>query len=441
MKSAGARATVRKAGLLPLVFVMFAYATGGPFGLEDMVTTSGPGLTLLYHLLIPFFWCIPVSLVAAELTTAMPVEGGFYRWVRAAFGDFLGFLAGWWNWSASFLLVAAYAVLFTDYLMFFFPAIVGWKHYAVSLAIVALIGYVNVRGIQAVGKVATVLETLILLPVVVLCGIAVFHWQHNPFTPLVPPQVPPFQVFGTGLALGLWLYSGYEQVSSVAEEVDNPQRNYPRALAVVVPLSMATYFLPTMLSLAALGDWQKWHTGYFSDAAALIGGPWLGFSMTVAAMIGNVSLLNATVLTSTRMPSTMAEDGYLPASLAARHPRYGTPWIAIIASCVIYGLLAQKTMVQLLTVYVFLRIGVTMLTVLAAWWLRRTQPDLVRPFRIPWGNAGLLYVVIAPLVMSVVALAGSDPFARKWGPVPVLLGPVVYGGMRMMKRGGKEVGE
>jgi amino acid transporter len=430
---------MRKAGLLPLVFVMYAYATGGPFGLEDMITTSGPGLTLLYLLFLPLFWCIPVSLVSAELTTAIPVEGGFYRWVRAAFGDFWGFLAGWWNWSSSFLLAAAYAVLFADYLTFFSPAIVGWRHYAVSLALVALIGYVNVRGIQAVGGVATVLETLILLPVVVMCGMAARHWHHNPFTPLVPPHVPPFQVFGAGLALGLWLYSGYEQVSSVAEEVENPQRNYPIALAVVVPVSMATYFLPTMLSLAALGDWQKWHTGYFSDAAALIGGPWLGFSITVAAMIGNVSLLNATVLTSTRMPSTMAEDGYLPPALAARHPRYGTPWIAIIASCAIYGLLAQKTIVQLLTVYAVLRIGVTMLTVLASWRLRKTQPELHRPFRIPWGRAGLIYVAAAPLAMSVVALAGSDPFARKWGPVTVLLGPVVYGGMKMMRGGSKEV--
>ncbi len=433
------RAVVRKAGLLPLVFVMYAYATGGPFGLEDMVTTSGPGLTLLYLLFLPVFWCIPVSLVAAELTTAIPVEGGFYRWVRAAFGDFWGFLAGWWNWSSSFLLAAAYAVLFTDYLTFFFPAIVGWKHYAVSLALVALIGYVNVRGIQAVGAVATVLETLILLPVVVMCGMAAAHWHHNPFTPLVPPHVPPFQVFGVGLALGLWLYSGYEQVSSVAEEVENPQRNYPIALAVVVPVSIATYFLPTMLSLTALGDWQNWHTRYFSDAAALIGGPWLGFSITVAAMIGNVSLLNATVLTSTRMPSTMAEDGYLPRAVAARHPRYGTPWIAIIVSCVIYGLLARKTIEQLLTVYAVLRIGVTMLTVLASWRLRKTQPELRRPFRIPWGRAGLIYVVAAPLAMSVVALAGSDPFARKWGPLPVLLGPVVYGGMKMIKRRRKEI--
>jgi amino acid transporter len=433
---------VRKAGLLPFVFVMYAYATGGPFGLEDMVGTSGPGLALVYMLLLPFFWCIPVSLVAAELTTAMPVEGGFYRWVRAAFGDFWGFQAGWWNWTASFLLGGSYGVLTADYLtnyLSFYFTIPGWMHYVIALAVIVLIGYINVRGIQMVGRVATILEISILLPIIALCVIAATKWHDNPFSPLVPPHVPRFKVFGVGLTLGLWLYSGYEQVSSVAEEVENPQRSYPIALAIVVPLSIATYFLPTMFSLAALGDWQKWHTGYFYDAAQLIGGPWLGLAMAAAALITNLSLLNATVLTSTRMPSTMAEDGYLPAAFSARHPQYGTPWIAIIASSIIYALLAQKTMVQLLTVYVWLRIGVTVLTVLSSWQLRKKQPDLARPFRIPWGRAGLLYVIGAPLAMSVVALVGSDPFARKWGPVPVVLGPVVYGGMKMMKRGGNEV--
>ena len=409
---------------------MYAYATGGPFGLEDMVTTSGPGLTLLYLLFIPLFWCIPVSLVSAELTTAIPVEGGFYRWVRAGFGDFWGFLAGWWNWTASFLLAAAYAVLFadylTDYISLYLGPVNGWTHYAISFTLIALICYVNVRGIQMVGVVSTILEISVLVVVAAMCFAAAAKWQHNPFSPLVPPYAPRFQVFGAGLALGLWLYSGYEQLSSVAEEVENPQRTYPRALAIVVPLSIATYFLPTVFSLAALGDWQKWHTGYFSIAAQLIGGPWLAISITIAAMIGNVALLNATVLTSTRMPSTMAEDGYLPAAFSARHPRYGTPWIAIITSSVVYALLAQKTMVQLLTIYVWLRIGVTILTVLSAWCLRRTKPDTPRPFRIPWGRAGLFYVVAAPLVMSVVALVGSDRFARKWGPVPVLLALPMY---------------
>jgi amino acid transporter len=416
----------KKAGLFYFVFVMFAYTTGGPFGMEEMVTTSGPGLTLLYVLVIPFFWCIPVSLVAAELTTAIPVEGGFYRWVRASYGDFWGFLAGWWNWSASWLLGGSYAVLFSDYLANYFPFLAGSKHYVVSVALISLLAYVNIRGIQMVGVVATVLEISVLVPVLLLCVIAATRWHHNPFHPFVPPNVPPFQVFGVGLALGLWLYSGYEQCSSVAEEIDNPQRSYPRALAIVVPLSVAVYFLPALFSLAALGNWQEWNTTYLSTAAKLIGGGWLGFLTTAAATLGNVSLLNATVLTSTRMPSSMAEDGYLPPLFAAKHKKFGTPWIAILISSAIYALLAFHTLAQLLTVYVWLRILVTALTVLAAWRLRKKRPEMKRPFQIPWGKAGLAYVVIAPIVMSVVALVGSDKFALKWGPVPVALGVIAY---------------
>ncbi|HKD72332.1 MAG TPA: APC family permease [Candidatus Acidoferrum sp.] len=420
------KAMAKKAGLFYFVFVMFAYTTGGPFGMEEMVTTSGPGLTLLYLLVLPFFWCIPVSLVAAELTTTIPVEGGFYRWVRASFGDFWGFLAGWWNWSASWLLGGSYAVLFSDYLANYFPFLAGWKHYAVSVALISVLAYVNTRGIQMVGRVATVLEISVLIPVLLLCVIGAARWRYNPFHPFVPPHVPPFQVFGVGLALGLWLYSGYEQCSSVAEEIENPQRSYPRALAIVVPLSVATYFLPALFSLAALGNWQEWNTAYFSTAAKLIGGGWLGFLMTAAAMLGNVSLLNATVLTSTRMPSSMAEDGYLPPVFAAKHKKFGTPWIAILISSAIYALLAFHTLAQLLTVYVWLRILVTVLTVLAAWRLRKARPEMKRPFRIPWGGAGLAYVVIAPLAMSAVALVGSDKFALKWGPVPVALGVMAY---------------
>ncbi len=420
--------TLRKASLFYLVFVMFSYTTGGPFGLEDMVTTSGPGMTLIYLLVLPFFWCIPVSLVSAELTTAMPVEGGFYRWTRAALGDFWGFLAGWWNWSASFLLGGAYAVLFTDYLL---PGITGWKHYAVSVALIALITWINVRGIQMVGKVATALEIFIFIPVVTMIVLGFLQWHHNPFVPLIPPHQPTFKIFGVGLALGLWLYSGYEQLSTVAEEVENPQQAYPRALALVVPLSIAAYFLPTLAGLASAGNWEQWHTGYFSDAARIVGGSllghaWLGTWMTLAAMVGNVALLNSTVLTTTRMPFAMAEDGYLPAALTRKHSRYGTPWLAILVSAIIYALLAWQSLGQLISVYIWLRSATTVLTVLSAWKLRRTRPEMPRAFVISGGRVGLFYVVAAPVVMALVALLGSDRFAVIGGAIAMVLGPMVY---------------
>lgn len=405
---------------------MFSYTTGGPFGLEDMVTTSGPGITLLYLLILPFFWCIPVSLVSAELTTAMPVEGGFYRWTRAAFGDFWGFLAGWWNWSASFLLGSAYAVLFTDYLVYYFPKMTWWEHYLVSVTVIALLTWVNVRGIQMVGQVATALEIFIFIPVMTMIVLALKHWRFNPFHPWVVPHQATFKIFGVGLALGLWLYSGYEQLSTVAEEVENPQRAYPRALALVVPLSVAAYFLPTFAGLGSAGNWEKWHTGFFSDAAHTIGGTWLGTWMTVAAMVCNIALLNSTMLTTTRMPFAMAEDGYLPAALIRKHPRYGTPLLAIAVSAGLYALLAWQSLGQLISVYTWLRSATTILTVLAAWKLRRSQPDLPRAFVVPGGRLGLLYVVAAPVLMAIVALLGGDLFSTVGGAMAMATGPLVY---------------
>ena len=426
----GATRALKKVGLFSFVFVMYSYNTAGPFGLEDMVRTSGPGLTLIYQLVIPFFWCIPISLVAAELTTAMPVEGGFYRWTRAAFGDFWGFLAGWWNWCASFLLGALYAVLFTEYV---FPTLTGWRHFAVALAVIMFITYINLRGIRLVGRVATALELSILAVVLVMCVMSVRLWHHNPFLPVIPPHSGLYPVFGVGFALGLWLYAGYEQVSSVAEEVENPQRSYPRALAWVVPLSMATYLLPTACALAALGDWEKWTTGYFSQAAVLIGGPKLGFAITAAAAVMNLSILNSTMLTTTRMPSAMAQDGYLAPILAKIHPRYGTPWIAILLSAFVYCLLAGLRVTELIPVYIWLRIGTSVLTVLSAWQLRRTRPDLARAFRIPGSSVGLAYAVIAPLMIGAAALiipmfsnAEADKFSSRWGPVVLALGPLAY---------------
>jgi amino acid transporter len=422
---------VRKASLFYFVFVMFSYTTGGPFGLEAAVTTSGPGMALIYLLLVPLFWSIPVSLVSAELTAVMPVEGGFYRWSRAAFGDFWGFLAGWWNWSASFLLGGSYAVLFTDYLAYYFPGITGWKHWLVSVALIAFITWINIRGIQMVGKASTIFEIFIFIPVLIMIVLGLARWHHNPFVPLMPPNQPFSKVFGVGLALVVWSYSGYEQLSSVAEEVENPQRTYPQALALVVPLSIATYFLPMFAALAALGDWQQWKDGYFSTAALHIGGAWLGGLMTIAAMICNVALLNSTVLTSTRMPFTLAEDGYLPPFFTRRHPRYGTPWIAILISAAIYASLALHSLGELISIYVWLRAATTVLTVLSAWGLRRKRlrrkrPDLPRGFRIPGGNLGLVYVIALPLVMTYIVLRYSDPIARRWGPWALAAGPVVY---------------
>jgi len=122
----------------------------------------------------------------------------------------------------------------------------------------------------------------------------------------------------------------------------------------------------------------------------------------------------------------MAEDGYLPAVLTRKHSRYGTPWLAIVVSAVIYAALAWQSLGQLISVYIWLRSATTVLTVLSAWKLRRTQPDMPRAFKIPGGQIGLVYVVTAPVVMALVALLGSDRFALIGGAIAMVFGPAVY---------------
>ncbi len=223
-----------------LVAVLYAYCAAGPFGFEEMVSTSGPGMALLFLLVVPWLFSLPMSLATAEMATAMPVEGGFYRWTRAAFGDFWGFQCGWWNWTGTFLMNAAYAVVLADYTAQIFPSVAaGVRHWLVALFFLLLVAALNIRGVRVVGGTTTVLLFVCLAPVAVFTVLALMKMQGNPFVPLTPPGKPWREVYGVGLALGLWLYSGYEQLSTITEEVEKPARNFPRGLAIIVPVAIA----------------------------------------------------------------------------------------------------------------------------------------------------------------------------------------------------------
>jgi amino acid transporter len=254
-------AQLKHISLVPFVAVLYAYCAGGPFGFEAMISISGPGLALIFILVVPFLFSVPVALATAELSSAMPVEGGFYRWSTAALGRFWGFQCGWWNWTGTFLMSAAYGVMLADYLGRLVPLRNGIIHWLIAVAFLMLVAYLNVRGIQFVGNLTLILLLLALIPVVIFTYVGFAHAQFQPFHPLIAPQKSWRDVFGVGLALALWIYSGYEQMSTVTDELENPRQNFPRALAIVVPLAIVTggrlglivtVLLPTILFAWAL---------------------------------------------------------------------------------------------------------------------------------------------------------------------------------------------
>jgi amino acid transporter len=421
---------LRQIGFLPMLALFYGYTAGGPFGFEEIFRSAGPGMAIAFLTFVPLFWSIPISFAAAELNSILPVEGGFYRWTRAAFGDFWGFQCGWWNWSGTFLLNSLYGVMLTDYLADYFPWIAGNVKWAGACVVLILLGYLNVRGIQAAGWVSIALFVLVLIPVGWLCAVSLFHWKFNPLVPFVPPNKPFVATFGQGLALAMWNYAGYEQLSSVTGEMTNPQKNFKRLMIWITPLNVLTYIVPTGLALAALGNWQDWQTGYIVTASRLIGGNALGVSMLIASLIGTLSLSNSTILCTTRIPATMAEDGYLPSWLGAIHPRFRTPARAILFSTVIYCFLARYKVEDLVDVYIWTRIATTLLTLFAAWRMRAKAPGAARSFRIPGGAAGIAYILIFPVILCGVKVYYSETFVLHWAPLLLASGPVAYAILR-----------
>jgi len=420
------RGELKKISLAPFVAVLFAYCAGGPFGFESMISSSGPGMALLFLLVVPWLFSVPVSLATAEMAAAMPVEGGFYRWTRAAFGDFWGFHCGWWNWTGTFLLSAAYGVQLADYVAQLVPFPNRFLHWLVAFAFLALVAYLNILGIRLVGNLTLVLLLVALLPVAVFTFLGFAHWHFHPFSPLTPPGGPWRDVYGVGLALALWTYSGYEQVSTVTEEVENPTRNFPLGLAIVVPLAVVAFVLPLAAGLAALGNWREWQTGYIVSAARLIGGRTLETGMFAAAAICTFVLLDSTVLSVTRVPFSMAEDGYLHPSLAQLDQRHGTPARAILISTAACAVLALFSLTELIAVYAWLRSATSALTLLSVWRLRKTAPHLKRDYAVPGGKVGMAAVVLVPITLFAWALVNSDPVSRVWGPICLALGPLAY---------------
>ncbi|MGH9773555.1 MAG: APC family permease [Candidatus Acidiferrales bacterium] len=425
-RPSSASAGLRKIGFLPLLAIFYGYTAGGPFGYEEIFKTSGPGMSLLFLALVPFAWSIPISFASAEMNSFLPVQGGFYRWVRAAFGDFWGFQCGWWNWTGTFLLNTVYGVLLMDYLGDYIPGLTGYWKWAGACLVLCTLAWINARGIQIAGWVAVAMQVAILIPVAWMCVAAIFQWHHNPVLPFVPPGKPFGAVFGAGLALAMWDYAGYEQLSSVTGEMENPQRTLIRVLAWNTPLNILTYTVPATLALAALGNWHDWETGYIVTAARSIGGHPLGLALLVASIIGTASLSHSTILYTTRIPATMAEDGYLPRWLAQLHPRFRTPARAIFVSTVVYCILARWRVVNLVNIYIWTRIATSMLTLLAAWKLRRTMPGAPRSFRIPGGNLGLAYMIFFPALLCAIKIAYSEDYVFRWAPWLIAAGPVAY---------------
>jgi amino acid transporter len=414
--------------LATVVVIIFVFVSSGAFGLEDMVGWSGPGVALLLLLVLPVVWALPMGLVCAELGSAIPEEGGYYVWVKRGLGEYWGFQAGWWSWLTTFVDSAVYVALIMDYLASWLDlsANMAWL---LGVAIIAVLAYLNIRGLNVIAVSSIIMTIIIVTPFVVMTVIGFAKWHGVPWEPFSYPGQGLWTSIGYALAVGMWMYSGYDSMSVLAGEVEEPRRIIPRGLMIAMPLVVVSYFVPTLAGLAGVGRWDEWTTEggiSFVEIARALGGSALGIAMLVAAVVSNLALYQEYLAQGSRPAYAMAADDLLPRALTRTHARYGTPWVSIVFLAVVNALLVRFGFETLIVIDVFLMMFYYILIFVAAVALRRREPGLERPFRVR-GNAFVLALICAPAIaIAVIALFTNGSDWLIGGLAGVLTGPIAY---------------
>jgi amino acid transporter len=425
----------RKMRFLPLIAATFFMVSGGPYAIEDILGGAGFGRAIVILLVLPLLWCLPTALMIGELAAALPAEGGFYMWVRRALGPFWGYQEGWFSLSASIFDMALYPAIFVLYLGKFAPGLTaGWHGYAWSLAVVLLCCLWNLRGAPAVGDDSLWMSVLLLAPFAVFVVLGLWHG----FT--AHPQIQwgisasgaaSETALSTALLVAMWNYMGWDNASTVAQEVENPQRNYPRAMIATTIVVAIAYILPlTAMAFSGLSA-DSFKTGDWMSAAASVGGPLLGIAVAAGGVLTGVGMFNALVMSYTRLPMAMAEDGMLPRAVARRNGR-GVPWVSVLLCGLAWALALKLPFEKLISIDLILYGTSLLLEFVALVVLRLREPNLERPFKA--GNlAFAVSLGVGPAALIGYALYASrdekimgSTSALLFSVAVALLGPVLY---------------
>lgn len=439
--SAG-RAKRSALGTFALVFVLFFCTSGGPYTTETLVHEVGPGLGLLILLLVPIVWSVPEVLIIGELASMLPEEGGYYRWVDRAFGRFWAFQNGWLTWMYSLTDMAIYPVLFNQYLKYFVPSLDARADWIVSLAVIWGATAINLRGAVRVGRASVAAGAFIVTGFVAAALASLPHASHVPWRPFSAPGVTGTSGLAVGLSIALWNYIGWDNASTVEGEMHDAAHGYPRALAFALPLVTLLYFGALLPALAST-DWTQWTDGGWPaiTAAAVHGraGTFLAAWLALGGMVSALALFNALLMSYSRIPFVMAQDRLLPARLATTDAR-GTPRGAVLVSAVLYSVFVLVPFGRLVIADVLLYSLALFLEFGALVRLRRTEPALRGPFRIPAGRGVVTLLAALPMVVLVAVIAISFRDGEYGVPavigaaVAVGAGPAVYRWMERARR-------
>ena len=408
--------------------------SGGPYGIEDILGGAGYLWAIIILLLLPFFWSLPTTLMIGELASAIPAEGGFYVWVRRALGPFWGFQESWLSLSASIFDMALYPSIFVLYLGKFNPrlrpigAVISGPSLSLSFAARGIFSarpqWARTRsGCRLCCSRPSLSSSFSASGVASLCT--------QPCTGAARRAPGADVALSTAILVALWNYMGWDNASTVAQEVENPQRNYPRAMLGAATLTALTYILPlAAMAVAGLSP-QGFTTGSWATAGAVIGGHVLVMAVVAGGVLCGVGMFNALMMSYIRLPIAMAADGFLP-RIFIRRNRRGVPWVSVLVCGLGWALALNLPFERLISIDLILYGSSLILEFAALVVLRIREPNLERPFKAGNFTVACLLGVAPALLIAYALYASRDEkvignlSSLVFAAAIALLGPVLY---------------
>jgi len=369
------------------------------------------------------------ALTYAELGAMKPEAGGLYAYLRDAFGPLPAFLYGW----ASFLVIAsgsiaALAVAFANYLSPLLPFRVPGP--IISLVVILVVALINIRGTRGSATVQNWTTGAKFGVLFLLSAVLTLRGTGGAGLPTAPIEVPNGSLaagFGAAMIGVLWAYEGWQYVTFSAGEAKDPQRTFPRAISIATFLLIVLYLMANLGYVRALGPAGVANSQRVAaDAIGTILGPVAGAVVSALILVSIFSALNGLILTTPRMYYAMERDGLFFQKLTSVHPRFGTPAFAIVTLTAWGALLAASgTFSQLLTYAVFTGWIFYALGALAVMMLRRSEPNAVRPFRVPGYPVTPILFVVAAIALVINTIV-TQPGISSIGLAFVALGAPVF---------------
>lgn len=394
--------------------------------LRTLPMSAKLGLPLVsYYLVAAFAFFIPVALVAAELATAYPNTGGLYVWVREAFGKRAGFITIWLQWIYNVVwypTILAFIAATLSYL--FAPQLANNKFYLLSSALglfwlFTLLNCFGMRLSSIVSSIGAILGTILpMLGIIILGGLWLL--QGRPISIEAPSSwVPDFSSIGNLSLFSAVLFGliGMEMSAVHAEEVRDPQRDYPRAILYSTLIIFSTLMFGSLAIVIVVPNAQLSVVSGLVDAYAVFfktyNMPWMTYIIAVLIILGGLSGVSAWIIGPTKGLLVSARDGSLP-EFFSRVNRHGAPVNILITQGLIFSLLSSVFILldsinaaywilsdlsaqMALLVYVFM--------FAAAIKLRYSQPDRHRSYTVPGGNWVMCLVAGTGMVCCLLAMA------------------------------------